>query len=1351
MGLRSELLAELVREVLGPRNGPFEEMEASPLDEYLTGVLQPAGVQALEADGEADRLPEEAESGEEDTDAGGIPPVVFTPAMDPRMRPSSMGLSFRVRVPAGGAPRLAACITWARYQPVREGNEEAGEEREGREGEGRIRRWRRNPRAWILDPLPPGEVRPGQAGRYRDGSGAPAPPEEELSLHVLQEREGDDPQVFRVIIHLVNRIQPRDPRRVRPEECLFQPQIRVICLEGTRLEPSGRSIRRQDPEEERLDFLYRDRPVLARGHLVSAVWKDIDPERPAPPDLEPERPDGPPFRWMDGSLLDPQDQQRFTAPDVRTEFVPIYALHAPEWDWDPRYGPEPERDPARLAELAANPAELRRALEPLLQGYQAWIREQESQAAHLPDREWRIAEGLLQECRGILDRMRTGLELLERDPDVRLAFAFASQAMAIQARWQGRTLRWRPFQLAFILLNLRSIARPDAPDREICDLLWIPTGGGKTEAYLALAAFAMAFRRRRALSRQQGDQQVDRTGAGVAVISRYTLRLLTIQQFRRALALITACEFLRVQGLRDGRPVGWRPPGWPDRSDFLWGSTPFRIGLWVGGGLTPNRLETIFVQDPGGAKRRLAGALDILGGERGEGEPAQILQCPACRAWLAIPEEGLPPGDHELHLVIRQPQDRNPLARIHRLIQRHPGNGFQVELAGHPVPICGSDYLILSLRIHTDQPLKARILDDWWKSGPGQHLELQAFRPSRPGYFPVKLPGIQNPSRLEPVDFEIWCPSPNCELGGEWWCAGVPADSSALQRTGRTGQRLQLGRNRGRGELPHPFQNRPLRLPDGQVFRTVPEIWQVRTVESQRGPDPARFLACRIPIPALTVDKQIYLHPPSMVIATVDKFARLPFEPDAAALFGNVSWYEVRRGYCREPESAARAVPVGSLDPPDLILQDELHLIEGPLGSLAGLYETAIDHLCQNQGRPVKYIAATATIRAAETQVESLFHRRLQIFPPPGLHVGDRFFMRALREPHPLEEQRAGQLYAGICAPGRGPLTPVYRIWACLLQQVYRRQNHPDADFFWTLTGYFNAIRELAGALALYRQDIPQRIRDAFPNEPPRPLSDTPPELSSRIPSTDLPALLDRLDRSRPEAPDALLATSMFGTGVDIPRLSLMVVHGQPKTTASYIQATGRVGRQRGALVVTFLRASRPRDLSHYEFFCGYHRQLHRHVEPVTVMPFSPGAMDLGTGPVMVAILRHRRDVQPAHPWHREDAAGRMAGARFANEVRDLPQILESRAQSQPPLRRPDAGIVQTLAESGLDRWAQVARLVSQLGGGLRFVEYAIGQRPQHPVVLGDPEHQRAGLHVVFENVPQSLRDVEETLDFDFR
>lgn len=1304
---------ELVKEVLGPRGGLYEEMEASPLDEYLTGVLQPAGLRAPEPGSEAETLMAEMEAGEEDLEELEITPVLFTPAMDPRARPSSMGLSFRVRVEGRDSPALDIAVSWARYEPVDPGEN----------GSSRPRR-RRQPRCQVLES-------PGEGIHYLGMNGLVPPDEAELSLHLQMERDPEEPGVFQVRIHLVNRIRPRDPQRARVEEHIFQPQIRVVCGEGTRLEAARPIPEWTDPEERRLAFLYRDRPVMARGHLVSAVWREIDPERPAPPGREAERPDGPPFVWVDGQLLDESVRRRFSPPDVRTEFVPVYALRAPDWSWDLRYGPEPVLDAGRLAELGTDPEALRQALEPLIRGYEAWIRELQEEASGLPPEERAVAEELLRECRDVLDRMRAGLDLLVRDPDVRLAFAFSQKAMALQAEWGGRgpALRWRPFQLAFLLMNLRAIACPDHPDRRICDLLWVPTGAGKTEAYLALAAFTMALRRRRALQRDRGD----RTGAGVTVLSRYTLRLLTIQQFRRALAMVTACELLRVQGLREGRPVGWRPPGWPDRRDFLWGSVPFRIGLWVGGNLTPNRLQSL----PGSP-----GALDLLRGRSGEGEPAQILKCPACGAWLAIPEEGLPAGDHELHLVIRRPEGRNPLARILREVDKAASpQGIRISMRGSPYPLPGGVWQILTLHIRTDRPLMARKLDDWWNKGPGRALTLVPFRPSRPGYFPVRVPKVRTPSQQREVDFEIWCPSPACPLAEEWWCEGVPGDLSGLERTGERGGRIRPGSRRGQDRLNYPLRRDPLVLPDGMVFRTISEPWQASGEEDR---DPAaRFLACRVPIPALTVDEQVYRRLPAMVVATVDKFARLPFLEEAGVLFGNAQGYEIPAGYVREPAHSPQTVRVEPPDPPDLILQDELHLVEGPLGSLAGLYETAIDFLCRNGESPVKYVAATATIRAAEAQVASLFRRSLRIFPPPGLRAGDRFFARSLEEPHPLEEEGAGQLYAGILAPGRGPLTPVYRIWACLLQQVWQRRNHPEADFFRTLVGYFNAIRELAGALALYRQDIPQRIRDVFPDDP-RPLDREPVELSSRIPSTSLPALLDRLGTPGQEAPDALLATSMFGTGVDVPRLSLMVVHGQPKTTAAYIQATGRVGRRHGALVVVFLRASRPRDLSHYEFFCGYHRQLHRHVEPVTVMPFSPGALDLALGPVMVTILRHRRD--SPHPWHPEEAARAMADRRNELEVRDLLRILEDRAAAQPSGRAPDLSQMQRLAESGLDRWAGIARRYSTR---LVYVEYAIDRPPGRPVVLGDPAHQQAGLPAVFENAPQSMRDVEKSINFE--
>ncbi len=251
--------------------------------------------------------------------------------------------------------------------------------------------------------------------------------------------------------------------------------------------------------------------------------------------------------------------------------------------------------------------------------------------------------------------------------------------------------------------------------------------------------------------------------------------------------------------------------------------------------------------------------------------------------------------------------------------------------------------------------------------------------------------------------------------------------------------------------------------------------------------------------------------------------------------------------------------------------------------------------------KPIKYIASTATIKRAEEQISAIFGRALQLFPPHGLNIRDRFFISEKGTKF-LEDDPPGRLYLGLCCPGRGPLTPIVRIWSRLLQTAYENRESTKADRFWTLTGYFNSVRELSGARALYRQDMPQQLDRAFGHRFRRALfKGNALELSSRINSTNLPSILDILNRRYPEedAVDTLFTTSMFGTGVDIPRIGLMVVNGQPKTTSAYIQASGRVGRNNGALVVVFYRATRPRDLSHYEFFGGYHRQLHKFVSPL--------------------------------------------------------------------------------------------------------------------------------------------------------
>jgi hypothetical protein len=301
----------------------------------------------------------------------------------------------------------------------------------------------------------------------------------------------------------------------------------------------------------------------------------------------------------------------------------------------------------------------------------------------------------------------------------------------------------------------------------------------------------------------------------------------------------------------------------------------------------------------------------------------------------------------------------------------------------------------------------------------------------------------------------------------------------------------------------------------------------------------------RVPISAFTVDDQIYSRIPSLLVATVDKFARLAFEPRAGALFGNINHYHSRTGYYRDNAGAETPSPkthikrVNQLLPPDLILQDELHLIKGPLGSMVDLYETAVDTLCERvyEGKIVspKYIASTATVRQSQSQVKCLFDRDAFQFPPLSLSAADSFFARTPQNVHPLDtdaksQHPSGRLYVAVCAPGKGVQTPIVRIYSSMLQSIWElRQggySDSDRDPFWRLVGYFNAIRELAGALTLYRQDIPERLRhNARSMEVnPRDLGEEI-ELSSRRDSTELPGLLTSLSQTLPDAKDIVLST----------------------------------------------------------------------------------------------------------------------------------------------------------------------------------------------------------------------------------
>lgn len=856
------------------------------------------------------------------------------------------------------------------------------------------------------------------------------------------------------------------------EDCLFQCRISVHDPNGSacfleypeRLqdvdgehEQSADLLAAQERDSMRL--LYRKRRVFAVGHGCAPEWARSETN---------------------------------ATTRIWTESVPVYEI--------------PPVVPAELAELElrldalSNSEELAASVgEQLCQLYSEWIDglvKQLERGDEIPPDLVPTAQRHVASARACLERIAAGVQLLKERQDVRRAFCLMNRAMLMQQihyrissesprEWRrrdnevvleapftppvydGKPNRWRPFQFAFILMNLRSIVIPSEEDREVVDVIWFPTGGGKTEAYLGLAAFVILFRR---IS--------DPSSRGTVVLTRYTLRLLTAQQYQRAASLICALEYLRR------------------RNPVELGDHPITIGLWVGSGLTPNTEAD--------AVRLLQRMLR----EGGRDNPFVLLSCPWCGARMGPYEVGR--------------------------------NNFRV----------------------------------------------------------IGYRRLGGPTRVRHV-----CEDPACEF------------------------------NEARGGLP-----------------------------------------------VLVTDEAIYTELPALVVATVDKFALLPWRPEASALFGIV---DGERRY----------------QPPELIIQDELHLISGPLGSMVGHYESVIDEMCRRpDGIRVKIVASTATIARAEEQVRALYGRdRSFLFPPQGFEWGSSFFAQECPD-------LPGRMYVGVFATALpSQQTAMKYVASALLQAPLLVPDvEPRAlDPYWTLVAYFNSIRELGSAATLVSADIQEYLRvlhrrfgltpewSAPESRDRRRWIRTPTlELTSRVPSGQVNSALNRLFDSfngeAASAVDVCLATNMIQVGLDVPRLGLMVVAGQPKTTSEYIQATSRVGRSVNGpgLVVVLLNPAKPRDRSHYEHFRAYHERIYSWVEPTSVTPFALPVRERALHALVVTMARYwgdselRRRPDPAPD---EALCGRIKSAlldrirradcREAESAAAMIDYIVSRWRAAPPAK----------------------------------------------------------------------------------
>jgi hypothetical protein len=587
----------------------------------------------------------------------------------------------------------------------------------------------------------------------------------------------------------------------------------------------------------------------------------------------------------------------------------------------------------------------------------------------------------------------------------------------------GRPM-YRPFQLAFLLLCLDSIIDVESKDRnEIVDLLWFPTGGGKTEAYLVVAAFTIVWRR---FSNDIGYE-------GTSVIMRYTLRLLTAQQFERASRLIVALEFLRnkyPEVLKDEK---------------------ITIGLWVGMASTPNKVKDAHK------------IVDEINAECNKGDKGN-------------------------------PEQKNT---------------FQVSSC----PWCGSKLINKNKHNKWDQ-------------------------------------GFEIVGRGQNAKFKIKCLNERC------------------------------------------FYHKEL--------------------------------------PMQVVDEMLYENPPTLLFATVDKFAILAWEENGHRFFNSLSDNGL---------------------PPDLIIQDELHLLSGPLGSITGIFESIVEVLCTKDGRKPKIIASTATTRNTREQIKALYGgREVNAFPPSGLNYKDNFFAK-------IVEEDSKRQYVGFMPTGKTAIDSQLQLIAHLLvarMEVYRefvkRNSYEIIDNYWTIVSYYNSLKDVG---KIYNK-IGDEISNFTSTLQIKLLGENPAytfnyyglpnrvvELTSRIESPRIKQVLKELEENKfqPDSVkkyetektylrnivDLALATNMISVGIDIERLNLMLINGQPKNIAEYIQASSRVGRKNKGLVIALLDANRARDKSYLEHFVSFHQAFYKSIEPISITPFTENTVDKMLSSLIITYIRHKK------------------------------------------------------------------------------------------------------------------------------
>lgn len=858
---------------------------------------------------------------------------------------------------------------------------------------------------------------------------------ENLVIHLKLYTNYSDKYYIKVVIENKTLI-PKDKFSLSKEKInqlsCFQTEVRI---ESEKLLPfrDYKAHLYKTDEDKMLDYLYRDKLAFGIGHNTACTWENA--QSPNTP------------QWIQSTFLPEYDvkNQSSETDKIKGDILNIKNLSV--------YNSDTESIISNLKEVA--------------KAYKNWIVE-ETKSANGNE----LGLKNIKKCEQIYNRIINGVKLLSENENALRAFQLSNTAIYLQffqsqqhfskkkegfEVWERneplqnkfqdygtlpfpseRIPEWRPFQLAFILQCLASFVDENSNEKELIDLLYFPTGGGKTEAYLAVSAFLIFWRR----------IQYPDAYDGVNIIIRYTLRLLSAQQFERASKLILACEFIRS-----------------NYTDL--GDKPVSIGFWVGKQTIPNYLKD--------GKRQLEFAQKKL----------------------------------------------------------NQGNQYVV-----------------------------------------------------------------NPFQLS-----------NCQ-----WC-----NTKIISRINENDKAYQIGHRTYRELKTHCLNN------------------SCHFSEQNGG------------LPIVLLDEDIYSNPPTILFATVDKFASLAWKGESTAFFNN-----------------------GSNRKPELIIQDELHLLNGTLGSLVGLFENALLQLCENP----KIIASTATVKNVDKQIQGLYGREARIFPQYATNSDDTFFSKVIEE--------SKRKYIGILPTGKTTVVTNLQLLASLLfarLEVWKKSSDKnEADNFWTILSYFKSLKEIgrfSNKINSELKPIIKQLQVRYLNNNSlsersnySKLSYRNIELTSRIPNEKIKKNLDKLEIefngniSEHKAYDLVLATNMISVGLDVSRLGLMIMNGMPPNTAEYIQASSRVARKNEGLVITLYDPFNSRDLSYFEDFVQFHKTFYKQVEPLSVTPFAENALDKMLFTLILAYFRHTT------PFTANNAATALIDDKVKNELRNnLLQLFQNHQFAQNDLQ----------------------------------------------------------------------------------